>query len=74
MKRITMCPFCECSDFVEGVDRQIVFKRFYNQSVIHTVCLNCGSIVHSRVKNLSRLQKIFNKNKVENNTSFVFNK
>lgn len=58
MKINEKCPFCGCEEFVEGkqegyasvapADKVLTFK---SQVLYHVICLNCGAVVKSYVKN-----------------------
>ncbi len=75
MKTITKCPFCDCTDLMEGTNQlsSVTFGTLYSFTLVHLVCVNCGSVVQSKVKNLPKLQKIYSsKNRVKN-SEFVFN-
>ncbi len=76
MKTVTKCPYCDCTDLMEGIDQtsSVSFGTIYAFRLVHLVCVNCGSVVQSKVKNLPKLQKTYNsKNRVKN-SEFVFNK
>ena len=54
------CPYCDGKKFIEveqsghaAAMRVGFFTK--NSSIIHCVCTDCGSIIHSRVKRLDTL-------------------
>lgn len=58
MNNVEKCPFCGGQEFVEGkqdgystivpADKVLTFK---SQVLYHIICLSCGSVVKSYVKN-----------------------
>lgn len=58
MNNVEKCPFCGGKEFVEGkqdgystiapADKVLTFK---SQVLYHIICLSCGSVVKSYVKN-----------------------
>lgn len=62
------CPYCGSNEFVEGkqtgysdvhpADKIFTFK---SQTLYHQICINCGAVVKSYVKNPKVLR--INKNK-----------
>jgi len=52
------CPYCGSTEFVEGrqtgyaaVEPASKIFTFKSQALYHKICLNCGSVVKSYVKN-----------------------
>lgn len=62
MKMNEKCPFCGSSEFVEGKqegyasvgpsNKTLTFK---SQVLYHVICLNCGAVVKSYVKNPKKI-------------------
>ncbi|MDO5712998.1 MAG: hypothetical protein Q4Q07_01080 [Tissierellia bacterium] len=55
------CPFCEGKEFIEGKQNGHAVVRgeniFSSQILYHIICKNCGSVVHSFVKEPEKLLK-----------------
>lgn len=53
-KMIERCPYCGGRDFAEAQARYIspIGDGFHGSVLYHTLCLTCGSVVRSYVKNL----------------------
>lgn len=56
----TACPYCEGTRFTEIIQSgnaaaMRVGHIFKTAELIHVVCLNCGGIIHSRVKRIDML-------------------
>ena len=58
---IKKCPFCGAKDFTEAKARFVspLDDGFHGSVLYHTICLNCGSVVRSYIKDI----KPFVKNK-----------
>lgn len=62
MKEILECPYCKSKEFVEGVQNGYssvgpankIFT-FKSQSLYHVICLNCGAVVKTFVKEPKKL-------------------
>lgn len=62
MNNIEKCPYCGKQEFVEGqqdgygaiVPANRIFT-FKSQILYHTICLNCGAVVKSYVKEPQKL-------------------
>lgn len=70
MKEVLVCPYCDGNNFVEGKsvgEGGIMFSPFNRVDVIHKVCVECGSIVHSRVKQLERVRKKYDREQSNKN-------
>lgn len=60
--KIEICPYCNSTDFTKGF--QYAQGRMFpdlsgfrlGSPIEHTICKNCGSIVHSKVKKLERFK------------------
>lgn len=60
--KIDKCPYCESTDFAKGY--QLAQESVYPQSfgfkmgssIEHIICKECGSIIHSKVKNIKRFK------------------
>ncbi len=62
MKNVEKCPYCGNQEFVEGkqvgyaaispADKTLTFK---SQVLYHIICLNCGAVVKSYVKNPKKI-------------------
>ncbi len=57
MKDIEKCPYCGKREFVEGVQDGYSaiapankILSFKSQNLYHVICLNCGAVVKSYVK------------------------
>lgn len=57
-----VCPFCGGEDFVEGIQKSYAqitpankVLTLKSQNVYHIICLKCGTIVRSYVKNPQEL-------------------
>lgn len=60
--KITECPFCHGKEFVEGYQDAYgaitgVNNIWSGVALYHTICRNCGSVVHSYVKNPEKILK-----------------
>lgn len=60
---IKECPYCGGNNFGEGYQlaQGSIVKSlwaFKASKVIHIICKDCGSIVHSRIEDPERLQTI----------------
>ena len=60
--KITECPYCFGNEFVEGkqdshADMESTENIWYSGAIYHVVCLRCGSIVRSYVKNPEKMLK-----------------
>ena len=56
----TACPYCDGTHFTEIIQSgnaaaTRVGHVFKMADIIHMVCLDCGSIIHSRVKRVDSL-------------------
>lgn len=54
------CPYCEGTKFVEieqgGYAQATRVGYFFKTAnLIHLVCVSCGAVIHSRVKNIESL-------------------
>ena len=67
--KITSCPYCLGTKFVEAKQSgyaEIYGEGFFNTSPLyHQVCLKCGSVVRSYVKDPNKLLKKENRYKNE---------
>ena len=60
--KIDKCPYCDSTEFVKGT--QFGYAAMLPQrgllslgsSIEHTICKECGSIVHSRVTKVERFK------------------
>lgn len=62
MKMLEKCPFCGNNEFVEGKQEGYAsvgpankVLSFKSQTLYHIICLNCGAVVKSYVKNPQKL-------------------
>lgn len=63
MNEVEKCPYCGSKEFVEGKqDGYSVltpadkFMTLKSQVIYHVICLNCGAVVKSYVKQPKKLQ------------------
>lgn len=67
--KIEYCPYCFGKKFVEG--KHSGYAEVYGEGILtsqplyHLICLKCGSVVHSYVKDPQKLLKRKNRNKNE---------
>ncbi len=66
--KIEKCPYCGGKEFAEGYQYDECAMMNNNSGivgsrVVHSICKNCGSIVHSRVTNPDIFQKSTEDNK-----------
>ena len=67
--KVQNCPYCLGSKFVEG--KQQGYSEVYGEGILttsplyHQICLKCGSVVRSYVKDPQKLLKRKNRNKNE---------
>ncbi len=59
VKVIKECPFCGSKDFTEAKARFVspLDDGFHGSVLYHTICLKCGSVVRSYVKDLKPFMK-----------------
>ena len=60
--KITECPFCHGSEFIEGKQEgyaqlQSCESSWHSAVLYHVICRRCGSVVRSYVKNPEKLLK-----------------
>ena len=60
--RITECPFCHASEFIEGKQEshgqlQSCESIWQSATLYHVICRRCGSVVRSYVKEPEKLLK-----------------
>ena len=60
--RISECPFCHGSEFIEGKQEghgqlQSCESAWHGSNLYHVICRRCGSVVRSYVKNPEKLLK-----------------
>lgn len=58
--KIDKCPYCESTEFTKGTQAgygaMAPNKGFLGSNIEHTICKECGSIVHSRVTKVDRFK------------------
>ena len=64
--QIRQCPFCGGKEFVEGYQSGYgaitgAESVWIGTSLHHVICRQCGSVVHSYVKNPEKLLKLRNR-------------
>lgn len=58
--KIDKCPYCDSTEFVKGSQAGYASMNpqhgLLGSSIEHTICKECGSIVHSRITKPNRFK------------------
>jgi len=54
------CPYCDGTEFIEAEQRGEchafrIGHIFKSSALIHVICKNCGSVIHTRVKSVESM-------------------
>lgn len=57
--KIEKCPYCGATEFAEAKQRYVspAYDGFHGSVLYHTICLKCGSVVRSFVKDVKPFLK-----------------
>lgn len=54
LQNIEKCPYCGAEEFADAKSRFVspIDDGFHGSVLYHTICLNCGSVIRSYIKDI----------------------